>query len=398
MTNSPGEPVPVPFTVAIPDLELEELRRRLLATRWAPDAGNADWGYGVQRGWLREMVRYWASDFDWRAQEKQINDLPNYLVEIAGTPIHFLHVKGVGPNPTPIILSHGWPWTFWDWREVIGPLTDPAAHGGDPADAFDVVVPSLPGFGFSTPLTDTGFGARKIAEYWHVLMSRVLGYPRYGVGGGDWGSTISGEVAHGFPDSVIGAWLTLPNVPGVRLWEITPADFGPDEQWMVRQAAAARPTIMSHSTVHRTEPQTLAYGLVDSPVGTAAWIWGRRRDWGDWDRDGGDVLDLFDRDFLCTTASIYWLTRSIASSVRIYREHYTGGAPPPPRHDRMPAIEVPTAFAVFPKELLLLPREVAARATDLRRWSIMPRGGHYPPSEQPGLVVTELREFFRELR
>jgi pimeloyl-ACP methyl ester carboxylesterase len=397
MTLGPRGTVPDPFTVDIPDRDLDELRSRLLNTRWAPDAGNTDWGYGVERGWLREMVRYWASDFDWRAQEKQINDLPNYRVEINGTPIHFVHVKGTGPNPKPIILSHGWPWTFWDWRKVIGPLTDPAGHGGDPADSFDVVVPSLPGFGFSTPLTDTGFGARKIGEYWHVLMSEVLGYPRYAVGGGDWGSTISGEIAHGFPESVIGAWLTLPNVPGVRLWDITEADFEPDEQWMVRQAAAARPTIMSHSGVHRAEPQTIAYGLVDSPVGTAAWIWGRRRDWGDWDRDGGDVLDLFDRDFLCTTASIYWLTRSIASSMRIYHEHYTNGGPPPPRHNRMPAIEVPTAFAVFPRELLLLPRKIAARATDLRRWTIMPKGGHYPPSEQPELVVTELREFFRDL-
>jgi pimeloyl-ACP methyl ester carboxylesterase len=383
---------PAPFTIAVPEEDLTELRTRLRNTRWAGDTGNADWGYGVERSWLQEMVRYWAEDFDWRAQEKQINDLPNFRVDIDGTPIHFIHAKGVGPNPTPIILSHGWPWTFWDWRKVIGPLTDPAAYGGDPADSFDVVVPSLPGFGFSTPLTDTGFGARKIAEYWHTLMHEVLGYERYAVGGGDWGSTISGEVAHGFPESVIGAWLTLPNVPGVRLWDVTADDFDRDEKWMVDQAAAARPTIMSHSTVHRNEPQTLAYALADSPTGTAAWIWGRRRDWGD---HGGDVLDLFDRDFLCTTASIYWLTGSIASSMRIYHEHYDNGTPPPPRHERRPAIEVPTAFAVFPKELLLLPRKVAAEAVDLQRWTVMPKGGHYPPAEQPELVVTELREFFR---
>ncbi|WP_261566275.1 epoxide hydrolase family protein [Frankia gtarii] len=389
---------PEPFTVSIPDADLDDLRSRLRGARWPGDAGNGDWDYGVEKSWLQDLVRYWAEDYDWRAQEKLINDLPNYRVRIDGTPIHFVHAKGKGPDPMPIILSHGWPWTFWDWRKVIGPLTDPAAHGGDPADSFDVVVPSMPGFGFSTPLTDTGFGARKIAEYWHTLMHDVLGYRRYAVGGGDWGSTTSGEIAHGFPEQVIGAWLTLPNVPGVRLWEITEKDFAPDERWMVEQAARARSTIMSHSTVHRNEPQTLAYALADSPLGTAAWIWGRRRDWGDWRDGGGEFFDLFDRDFLCTTASIYWLTGSIASSMRIYHEHYDGGVPPPPRHDRRPAIEVPTAFAVFPRELLLLPRRVAAEAVNLQRWTVMPKGGHYPPAEQPELVVTELREFFRDLR
>jgi pimeloyl-ACP methyl ester carboxylesterase len=397
MTDARSFTEPEPFRVSIPDADLDDLRARLRNTRWPGDAGNADGGYGVQQSWLQDLVRYWAEDYDWRAQEKLINDLPQYRVEIDGTPIHFVHARGKGPNPVPIILSHGWPWTFWDWRKVIGPLTDPAAYGGDPADSFDVVVPSMPGFGFSTPLTDTGFGARKIAEYWHTLMHDVLGYERYAVGGGDWGSTTSGEVAHGFPEHVIGAWLTLPNIPGVRLWDVTEADFDPDERWMVEQGARARPTIMSHSTVHRTEPQTIAYALTDSPVGLAGWILGRRRDWGDW-KDDGDFFALFDKDFLCTTASIYWFTGSIGSSMRIYHEHYDNGAPPPPRHDRRPAIEVPTAFAVFPKELLLLPRKVAADAVNLKRWTVMPKGGHYPPAEQPELVVTELREFFRTLR
>ena len=394
MAQGNSDTAPQPFLVDVPEADLEDLRDRLRRTRWASDAGNADWHYGVERSWLQEMVRYWCEDYDWRAQEAEINRFPQFKVEIDGTPVHFIHVKGVGPDPKPIVLSHGWPWTFWDWRKVIGPLSDPASYGGDPADAFDVVVPSLPGFGFSVPLTGTGYGARRIADTWHVLMTQVLGYERYCAGGGDWGSTITGELGHGYPDDVVGVWLTLPNLPGVRLWEISEGDFEPEERWMWEQALAARPTIMSHSTVHRTEPQTLAYALVDSPVGTAAWIWGRRRDWGD---HGGDVLELFDRDFLCTTASIYWLTGSIASSMRIYNEHYDNGAPPPPRHDRHPAIGVPTAFTVFPKELLLLPRRIAAQATDLRRWTIAPKGGHYPPAEQPELVVSELREFFRDL-
>jgi pimeloyl-ACP methyl ester carboxylesterase len=386
---------PEPFTIAVPDDGLDELRSRLRHTRWPADAGNDDWSYGVERSWLQDLVQYWAEEHDWRAQEKEINTFPQYRVDIGGTPIHYVHVRGKGPNPTPIILSHGWPWTFWDWRKVIGPLTDPAAHGGDPADSFDVVVPSLPGFGFSVPLTGTGFGARTIADHWHVLMTDVLGYERYAAGGGDWGSTITGELGHGYPESVIGVWLTLPNVPGVRLWDVGEADFAPEEKWMWDRCLAARPTITSHSTVHRNEPQTLAYALTDSPAGLAGWILGRRKNWGDWRAVGDDVFALFDRDFLCTTASIYWFSGSIGSSMRIYHDHYTNNQPPPPRHDRTPAIGVPTAFAVFPQELLLLPRKVAAAACDLQRWTVMPRGGHYPPSEQPDLVVTELREFFR---
>lgn len=386
---------PEPFQVDIPDADLKEMVNRIRDTRWAPDFGNEDWGYGVERGWLQDMTRYWSEEFDWREQERQINEFPQFRVEIDGILIHYIHVKGKGTAPKPIILSHGWPWTFWDWRKVIGPLTDPVAYGGSPDDAFDVVVPSLPGFGFSVPLNATDVGARRIADLWHVLMTDVLGYDRYCAGGGDWGSTITGEIGHGYPESVMGVWLTLPNIPGVALWEITEKDFAEDERWMWEQSLEARPTILSHSAVHRKEPQTIGYGLVDSPVGTAAWLWGRRRDWGD---HGGDVLSLFDKDFLCTTASIYWLNKSIASSMRIYHDHYREGVPPAPRHDRDLAIEVPTAFAVFPKELLLLPRAVAERTTNLKRWTVQPKGGHYPPSEQPELVVNELREFFRELR
>lgn len=383
---------PRPFTIAIPDQDLDDLRSRIRNARWAPDVGNDDWSYGVPAGWLREMTDYWAGEFDWRAQEAAINEYPQYLAEIDGVTVHFLHVRSKVAGAKPVILSHGWPWTFWDWRKVIEPLTDPEAHGGSAEDAFDVVIPSLPGFGFSVPLEQTGMGARRIADLWNTLMRGVLGYDRYAAGGGDWGSTITGEVGHGYPEHVMGVWLTLPNIPGVQLWDVTADDFAEDEGWMIEQAARARPTILSHSAVHRKEPQTIAYALVDSPIGTAAWLWGRRRDWGD---HTGDVLTLFDRDFLCTTASIYWLNRSIATSMRIYHDHYITGAAPVARHDREIAIEVPTAFAVFPKELLLMPRSIAARKTNLQRWEVMPVGGHYPPSEQPELVVRELREFFR---
>ena len=383
-----------PFQVAVGDADLETLRSRLRDVRWADDVGNEDGRYGVRRPWLEDLVGYWGTEFDWRAQERSINAVAQFMVTLRGTPIHFLHVRGVGPDPTPLLLSHGWPWTFWDYRDVIGPLTDPAAHGGDPRDAFDVVIPSLPGAGFSMPLRTPGLGAREIGEMWHELMTEVLGYERYGVGGGDWGSIITGEIGHGFADSLIGVWLTLPYIPGVNLRDLTAEDFAPDEAWMWERAAQARPTIMSHRTVHQIEPQTIAYGLVDSPVGTAAWILGRREDWSDHD---GDVLNTFDRDFLCTTASIYWLNGSIGSSMRIYREYFAKGGPPPPRFTDQPAIAAPTAFAVFPKELLLLPRAWASRFTNLQRWTVMPRGGHFAPAEQPQLVVNDLQEFFRGL-
>lgn len=385
---------PAPFKVAIPEQELDDLRARLRRARWAGDFGNSDWRYGVERGWLEDLAGYWARDFDWRAQEDQINSFPQYRVEIDGVPVHYIHVRGAGPSPKPVILTHGWPWTFWDWKDVIGPLADPASHGGDPADSFDVVVPSLPGSGFSVPLTTTGLGARRIAEIWHTLMTEVLGYQRYGAGGGDWGSIITGEIGHGFPESLSGVWLTLPYVPGVNLRDLTEADFAPDEAWMWARMEEARPTIQSHRTVHQIEPQTIAYALADSPLGTAAWVLGRRRDWSDHD---GDVYSVFSKDFLCATASIYWFSGSIASSMRIYHEHFRGGKPPEPRHYRRPAIPAPTGFAIFPKELLLLPRGLAAKVTDLRRWQVQPRGGHFGAAEQPGLVVHELREFFRDL-
>ncbi|MBM3679056.1 MAG: epoxide hydrolase, partial [Actinobacteria bacterium] len=359
---------------------------------WADDFGNERWAYGVERGWLEETARYWADEYDWRAEEAAINRLPQYRLEIDGVPVHFVHVKGKGPAPMPLVLTHGWPWTFWDWKDVIGPLADPAAHGGDPADAFDVIVPSLPGFGFSTPLRTTGIGARRVAELWVTLMG-ALGYDRFAAAGGDWGAIVTAELGHAHADHLTGVYLTLPQIPGINLRDVKEEDFAPDEAWMWQRSVEARPTIMSHSSVHIHDPQTLAYALCDSPVGTAAWLWERRRNWSDCD---GDVAGLFGRDFLCTTASIYWLTKTIGTSLRLYNEHFSRGWPV--AHDRKPEIPVPTGFGISPKELLMLPRAWAEERTDLRRWTIFPRGGHFAPSEQPQQVIDEFRAFFRELR
>jgi len=387
-----------PFAVAVPDEDLADLRARLSSVRWADDFANADWRYGVERGWLEEMVAYWRDDYDWRAQEREINRLPQFRVTIDGIPIHFVHVRGRGDGARrmPLLLLHGWPWTFMDFHRLIGPLTDPATHGGDAADAFDLVIPSLPGHGFSMPLTTPGLDVPRHAEIFARLMRDVLGYQRFAVGGGDWGAAISNLMAHRYPEQVIGLLATIPFYPGLDLADLTPDAFAADEQWMLDRRAESAGAVVSHFTVQSTDPQTLAYALVDSPVGTAAWLWERRRAWSDC---GGDLLAAYDRDFLCTLASIYWLTRTIGTSLRTYWEHArAGGLPIAPQHDRMPAIAVPAAYAIAPKEVMLVPRAFAARGTNLQRWSLLPRGGHFGFSEQPGLLTEELRAFFRPLR
>lgn len=383
------------FDIAVPETELEDLRLRLARTRWADDLGNADWRYGVERGWLEDMVRYWREEYDWRVTERTINRLGNFKVTLDGVPLHFLHVRGKGPDPMPLLLLHGWPWTFMDFHALVGPLSNPAAHGGDPADSFDLVIPSLPGFGFSMPLTRTGLDVPRSAELFAKLMTDVLGYSRFAVGGGDWGAVLCGQIAHAHPQNVIGLLTSIPLFPGLDLTAITPQAHDAQDQWMIERRAATVTLSASHVAVHSNDPQTLAYALVDSPVGTAAWIWERRRAWSDCD---GDLLAVHDRDFLCTLASIYYLTRSIGTSMRSYWEHFRSGMPIKPLHGRMPVIEVPCAFAVHPKEVMLVPRSIAARMTNLKRWTVMPRGGHFGFSEQPAGVLDELRAFFRDLR
>ncbi len=384
---------PVPFTVAVDQADLDDLHRRLATVRWPEDAGNDDWTYGVERGWLQEMVAYWRDRYDWRATEAAMNELPQWRVELDGIPIHYVHVRGTGPNPMPIVVTHGWPWTFWDMRHLIGPLTDPTAHGGDPADSFDVIVPSLPGFGFSTPLRTTGVNVRRVAQLWSRLMTEVLGYERFAAYGGDWGAIVTAELGHAHPERLIGVDMSLAVIPGVSRATVPAADWAEDERWMVARAAESERLIRSHVVVHTHDPQTLAYALADSPVGTAAWLWERRRAWSDCD---GDVLRVFDRDELCTLASVYWLTGTIATSLRLYFDHFNGGWPVV--HDRTPTIGVPTGFSIFPRDVVFLPRAVAERTTDLRRWTVMPRGGHFGPAEQPSLMVDELRAMFRPLR
>ncbi len=386
---------PERFEIDIPQNEVDALQSRLEQTRWADDLGNEDWRYGVERGWLEGMVSYWRDEYDWRKTEKKINQLQHFKVTLDEVPLHFVHIRGKGANPTPLLLLHGWPWTFMDFYELIGPLTDPAAYGGDPMDSFDVVIPSLPGFGFSMPLTRTGLDVPTIGDLMAKLMIEVLSYDRFALTGGDFGAVISGQIAHAYYDHVIAMMSTIPLFPTLDLNAITAESHGADEQWMIDRRAESGSSIVSHVAVNINDPQTLAYALVDSPVGTAAWIWERRRSWSDCD---GDLLSLHTPDFLCELASIYWLTRSIGSSSRAYWEHFASGMPIKARHNRKPVIEVPVAYCVHPKEVMLVPESIVAEHTNLKRWQLMQRGGHFGFAEFPEAMTDEIQSFFRDYR
>ncbi|MGH8007863.1 MAG: epoxide hydrolase family protein [Candidatus Binatia bacterium] len=382
-----------PFRIAIPDAVLTDLQERLARTRWPADYANENWAYGANRAYLQEVVEYWRHGYDWRKHEQEMNTFSNYKVTIDDVPIHFIHEPGKGPNPMPLILTHGWPWTYWDLRKVIRPLADPASFGGDPADAFDVVVPSLPGFGFSTPLRKTGVNFWRTADLWVKLMQDVLGYKKFSAEGGDWGALVTSQLGHAHAQHMIGTYLSL-SVPLDFLTNGLSLDnsYTEDEQWAVARNAEARPTIGSHLAVQTSDPQTLAYGMHDSPVALLAWIGERRRNWSDCD---GQIERRFSKDDLLTTIMLYWVTESFVTSVRYYYE----GAHQPwtPAHQRTPVVESPTGIGIFPRELLIPARKWAEQYYNLTHWTVMPAGGHFAPAEEPEHLVTDIRAFFRTL-
>lgn len=382
------------FQVEVPDGVLVDLRERLARTRWPDEVDNATWRYGAQVAYLRELMEYWALGFDWRQQERAINAFSHYRTRIGDVPIHFIHEPGRGPAPLPLILSHGWPWTFWDFNKVIGPLADPAATGGDPADAFHVVVPSLPGFAYSTPLERPGVNAWATADLWVELMASRLGYERFGAHGGDWGAGITAQLGHKHAARLVGIHLSM--LVNLRIDPKTnpePADYGPDEAGWYEHTTRFWERESGYYAEQSSKPQTLAFGLNDSPVGLAAWLVEKRRAWSDCD---GEVEQRFSKDELCTNLMLYWATQSIGSSARYYYE--ADHAPWQPSHDRTPVVEAPTGIAIFPKDVILMPRRWAERHYDLRRWTVMPAGGHFAPMEEPERLVEDIRAFFRPLR
>ena len=390
-------PTKEPFTIQISDEVLTDLRDRLAHTRWANDFANDDWAYGTNRAYLKELVSYWIEQYNWRTHEAEMNAFSHYKTTIEGMPIHFIHEPGKGPNPMPLIMNHGWPWTFWDLNKVIRPLTDPASFGGDPADSFDVVVPSLPGYGFSSPINVPGINYWRTADLWVTLMQDALGYDKFATQGGDWGAAIAAQLGHKYADRVIGVhthlMLPLNAFAGPLTSMVDRSMYGPGEEGWFDRSMHFLTTETGYVALQTTKPQTLAYGLNDSPAGLCAWILEKRRTWSDCH---GDVETRFTKDELLTTMTLYWVTQSFGASARYYYEaaHNLWLA----SHDRTPVVTAPTGIAVFPKDVILLPRKWAETYYNLQRWTVMSEGGHFASMEEPEQLVADIRAFFRPLR
>ncbi len=375
------------FTMNISQATLDDLHNRLAHTRWPDEIEGAGWDYGTNLDYLKSLVTYWQNQFDWRAQEARLNHFAQFRAEIDGFGIHFIHERGKGPHSLPLILTHGWPDSFFRMYKIIPMLTDPASYGGDPANSFDVIVPSLPGYGFSDRPNARGMSTVHTATLWARLMTEVLGYQRFAAAGGDIGSGVTRFLAVAHPDVLVGIHLTDIGPPlSFELPDLSEAEkqyLNAVQQWRMQEGAYA----MQHST----KPQTLAYGLNDSPVGLAAWIVEKFCTWSDC---AGDVERRFSKDELLTNITIYWVTETINSSIRMYYENVRMS--PPLKAGQH--IEVPAGVALFPKDLLLPPREWAERSLRIQRWTQMPRGGHFAALEEPELLVEDLRAFYRSLR
>ena len=377
------------FKLNIPADDIAELRERLRRTRFPDQAPGPAWAYGTDARWMRRLVEYWRDDFDWRAQEARLNDFAQYKVRLREIDLHFLHIEGKGPDPCPILLSHGWPGSIFEFLELIPVLTDPSRFGGDPSDSFTVVAPSLPGFGLSFSPDQPRFGVEEIADCFASLMTDVLGYKRFGAQGGDWGSFITSRLAYSHADRLIGIHL---NMMPLRRDPRMVTDPTPEERKYLEELATWLKEETGYQWIQGTRPQTLAFALADSPVGLAAWIIEKFRAWSDC---GGDLESVFTKDELLANISLYWFTGAIGSS---FWPYYARMHRPWPIPDNG-TITVPTGYCEFPREMLRPPKSLAQRTfSDIRRWTVMPRGGHFAAMEQPKALAAEIFEFFRPLR
>ena len=382
-------PSPRPFTRRVPDAAVADLRERLARTRFPDQAPGAAWAYGTDVDYLRGLVDHWRDGFDWRAQEALLNALPQHKVPLHGIDLHYLHVPGRGPAPQPLLLLHGWPGSVFEFLEIIPLLTDPARFRGDPADAFTVVAPSLPGFGLSFAPGQRRFSAEQMADCVAELMAGTLGYNRFAVQGGDWGSFVGARLGYAHPAHVLGVHLNL--LP-LRRDPAMVADPTPDERRYLDELAGFMKEETGYQWIQGTRPQTLAFGLTDSPAGLAAWIVEKFRIWTDC---GGEVESVLSRDRMLANISLYWFTGAIGSSFWPYYARMHGPWPVPEGE----TVDVPVGYAQFPCEILRPPRSLAARTfSDIRRWSVMRRGGHFAAMEQPAALAEEVRAFFRPLR
>ena len=374
-----------PFTLAVPQDQLDDLARRLAAARWPEKEPVGDWSQGVPLADLQVLVAYWREGYDWRKCETRLNGLGQFVTELDGIDIHFLHVRSPHEAATPLILTHGWPGSVIEFLNCIGPLTDPLAHGGKAEDAFHVVVPSLPGYGFSAKPDRAGWNVERIARAWAVLMDR-LGYARWFAQGGDWGAIVTTAIGSQAPTGLAGIHV---NMPLAQRRKEDFVDPGPEAQAAIAAGEHYQRYESGYSAQQRTRPQTIGYSLVDSPVGLAAWIYEKMMTWTD---NAGRPEDALSRDTILDNIMLYWLTASGASAARLYWESFGGLAAPA-------QVKLPAGVSNFPKEISKSPREWAARTyNDLVYWSDVAKGGHFAAWEQPELFVAELRKCFALMR
>jgi microsomal epoxide hydrolase len=381
---------PAPFTIAIGDAALADLRTRLERVRWPDQNPGSTWDQGADLGYMKSLVAYWREGYDWRAHEATLNGFRQFKAPIAGIDLHFIHERGVGPRPLPLLLAHGWPGSVWEFHRVLPMLTDPARFGGDPADAFTVVAPSLPGYALSFRPDQPRFGVPEIADLFATLMTDVLGYRRFAAQGGDWGAFITSYLGAAHAEKTVGVHVNLLAVPRDR--SAAGATLAPDERAYLEELDHWMREETGYQAIQGTKPQTLAYGLTDSPVGVAAWIVEKFRTWSDC---GGDLERRVDRDTLLTNVMLYWVTGAINSS---FWPYYARNHSPWPITAQRPVV-APSAYASFPAEILHPPRAWVTRVyTDLRRWTEMKSGGHFAALEEPDALAKDVREFFRSLR
>src|SRR5258708_18336540 len=362
--------------VDVPDQVLADLNSRLKTTRFPGEVPDTGWEYGTNLAYLKELIDYWRIQYDWRAHERQIHRFAHFKTVVDGSGIHFIHEKGKGPSPKPLLLIHGWPGSIYEFMEIIPMLTDPASHGGDAKDSFTVIAPSLPGYGFSDHAKSRAMNIQAIADLFHKLMTEVLGYDRFAVQGGDWGAAITSRIGEVHARSLYGIHLNMVAIgpaEGRSAPELTAEEkvfLGDMEKWRTAETG--------YQWIQGTKPQTLAYSLNDSPAGLAAWIVEKFRTWSDCH---GDVESSFTKDQLLTNVMIYWITQSINSSTRLYYEarHHPWRLKPGTK------IQAPTAVALFPGELMRPPRHWAERAYNIQRWTSMANGGHFAAMEEPQL-------------
>jgi pimeloyl-ACP methyl ester carboxylesterase len=380
---------PRPFTLSLPETAIADLKSRLALTRFPDAAPGEPWAYGTSIPYAKDLVAYWQNQFDWRAQEAALNAFPQFKTPLHDIDLHYLHVPGKGPNPYPLLLLHGWPGSVFEFLDIIPRLTDPARFGGDAKDAFTVIAPSLPGYGLSFEPGQKRFTITDIAACVHDLMTKTLGIPKFAVQGGDWGASIASCLGYGFPSSVCGIHINLLMVPrdrpaGSQL-TAEQTQYADDlAQWMREETG--------YQQIQGTKPQTLAFGLTDSPAGLAAWIAEKFRSWSDCD---GVPENAISRDRMLGNIALYWFTGAIGSSFWPYYGRLHSPWPIPPGE----TIKVPTGYAAFPKEIVRPPRAIAEKVySNIQRWTVMKKGGHFAAMEQPAALAEEIQHFFRPLR